>query len=185
MGGVYQSWDPSWQPQQGQPPWPPPGQQPWGRPTGPSVGWAVVLWVAAGACFAGMVLCGIMAVLGFTIDHHLDNNGVTTTATVTDVGDVNITVEFRTEDNQPATAEFTWWPEVYPEVDDRIEITYDPDDPSYAIQAGSDEDQIMGTVFAVAALLAFVAGAGASIGAVFVHRARGKAARSSGVNYYY
>ncbi len=162
---------------------PPPGPA-WGRPTGPSVGWAVVLWVTAAACLTAMVLCGIMAVLGFSIDHHLDNNGVTTTATVTDVGDVNITVEFRTEDHQPATAEFTWWPEVYPEVDDRIEITYDPDDPSYAIAAGSDEDQIMGTVFAAAAVLAFVAGAGAGIGAVFVHRARGNAARSPGYLYY-
>jgi len=124
-----------------------------------------------------------MAVLGFSLDNQLDNNGVTTTATVTEVGDVNIAVEFRTEDHQRATAEFTWWPEEYPEVDDRIEITYDRDDPSYAIAAGSDEDQIMATVLAVAAVLAFVAGAGASIGAVLVHRARGKAARSPG--YYY
>ena len=168
---MYQQWGP---------PPPPPG---WGRPTGPSAGWAVALWVTAAGCITAMVLCGIMAVLGFSLDNQLDNNGVTTTATVTEVGDVNITVEFRTEDHQRATAEFTWWPEVYPEVDDRIEITYDRDDPSYAIAAGSDEDQIMATVFAVAAVPAFVAGAGASIGAVLVHRARGKAARSPG--YYY
>ena len=110
----------------------------------------------------------------------MDNNGVKTSATVTKVDDINVTVEFTTEDNYPATAEFTWWPDEYPAVDDQIEITYDPDDPFYAIQAGSDEDQVMATVFAVAALCALGAAVGAGVGAVLIHRARGKAARFNG-----
>ncbi|HEX2285357.1 MAG TPA: DUF3592 domain-containing protein, partial [Mycobacterium sp.] len=160
-------------------PWPPPGQ-PWGRPAGPSVGWAVLLWCVAAMCVLGTLAFGGMAVYGFSLDNHLDNNGVTTTATVTDVADSSVTVDFTTEDKDRVSAEFIWWPEVYPAVGDRIEITYDPDDPSYVIQAGSNEDQIMATVLAAVASLALCAAVGASIGAVLVHRARAKAARSYG-----
>ncbi len=121
---------------------------------------------------------------GFSIDHHLDNNGVTTTRPSPRWATSTSPSSSGPKTTSRLTTEFTWWPEEYPEVDDRIEITYDRDDPSYAIAAGSDEDQIMATVFAVAAVLAFVAGAGAIIGAVLVHRARGKAARSPGYYYY-
>ena len=78
---------------------------------------------------------------------------------------------------------FTWWPDQYPAVDEQIKITDDPDDPSYAIQAGSDEDRVLATSFAVAAGLCLTVAAGTSIGAVFVHRARSKAARSGGFYY--
>lgn len=120
--------------------------------------------------------------MGFWIDNHLDNNGVTTTATVTDVGDVNITVEFTTEDSL-VTDDFTWWPDEYPAVGDQIEITYDPDDPSYVIQAGSNEDQLFAMGFAGATVLALGTGVAAGVGAVFVHRARAKAVRSDGFYY--
>jgi hypothetical protein len=170
---MYQGW--------GQP-LPPPGS-PWGRPAGPSVGWAVLLWCVAAGCLVGTLIFGGLAALGFSLDHNLDNNGVTTTATVTEVDDVDVAVEFTTEDNYRATAEFTWWPTEFPAVDDQIEITYDRDDPSYAIQAGSNEDQIMATGFAVAALFALGIAVGASVGAVLVHRARGKAVRSTGFYY--
>jgi hypothetical protein len=188
MGAMDHAWGPPGQPwpPPGQPwgppgqPWPPPGQ-PWGRRTGPSIGWAVLLWVVAAGCLAGTLLFGALAVVGFAIDNHLDNNGVTTSATVTEVGDGSVTVEFTTEEDRPVTADFIWWPEgEFPAVDDQIEITYDPDDPFYVIQAGSDEDQIMATGFAVAACCALVVAVGASVGAVLIHRARGKAARTAG-----
>ena len=118
--------------------------------------------------------------MGFWIDHHLDNNGVTTSATVVDVSDNTVTVRFSTEDNRRITTEFTWMPEDFPAVDDEIEITYDPDDPFYVIPAGSNEDQFLATVFAVIAAGALAVAIGASVGAVLVHRARGKADRSSG-----
>lgn len=120
--------------------------------------------------------------MGFWIDHHLDNNGVTTSAIVTDVDGSTVTVEFTTEDDR-VTDDFTWWPDEYPTVGDQIEITYDPDDPSYVIQAGSNEDQLFATGFAVATVLALGAGVAAGVGAVFVHRARTKAARADGFYY--
>jgi hypothetical protein len=168
-------WGPPWQP----PTWPPPGPA-WVRPAEPSVGWAVALWCVAAFCLAGTLLFGGMAAIGFWVDNQLDNNGVTTTATVTDVDDSTVTVEFMTEDNSRATADFTWFPDEYPAVDDQIEITYDRENPSYAIQAGSNEDQVMATVFAVLALFALGIAVSASVGAVLVHRVRGKAARSAG-----
>ena len=181
-----------WEPPLGWPSGPPPGPpwgtpgQPWGASPGPSVGWAVTLWVVGACCLGAALLLGVVAAAGFMIDNHMDNNGVTTTATVTDVdagGD--IAVEFWTEDDYPANARFTWWSDQYPAVDEQIEITYDPDDPSYVIQAGSDEDQVMATGFAVAAGLALVVAAGTGVGAVFVHRARAKAAARSGGFYRY
>ena len=177
-GAPPPEWGP---PPQGQP-WGPPGQQ-WGASTGPSVGWAVTLWVVAACCLGGALLLGLVSAAGFMIDNHMDHNGVTTTATVTDVDGSDIAVEFWTEDDYPVSARFTWWPDQYPAVDEQIEITYDPDDPSYAIQAGSDEDRVLATSFAVAAGLCLTVAAGTSIGAVFVHRARSKAARSGGFYY--
>jgi hypothetical protein len=164
------------------PQWPPPGPQ-WGRPAGPSVGWAVVLWCVAAFSIAGTLFFGSLAAVGFVIDNHLDNSGVTTNATVTDVDGGTVTVEFTTEDNHRITADFTWFPEEYPAVDDRIEITYDPDDPYYVIRAGSDEDQVLAMAFAAAAFCTLGVTAGASVGAVLIHRARAKAARATG--YYY
>jgi uncharacterized protein DUF3592 len=161
------------------PPWPPP-QPPWGRPAGPSVWWAVVLWGVAAICLAGTLLFGVLAATGFWLDNRLDNHGVTTSATVTEVDGSTVTVEFTTEDNYRATADFTWWPDEYPAIDDQIQITYDPDDPSYVTQAGSDEDQLMATGFAVAALGALSVAGAAGVGAVLIHHARGRAARFNG-----
>jgi hypothetical protein len=81
-------------------------------------------------------------------------------------------------------ADFTSFPEENPAVDDRIEITYDPDDPYYVIQAGSDEDQVLAMAFAVAAFCTLGVTAGASVGAVLIHRARAKAARATSYYYY-
>ena len=50
---------------------------------------------------------------------------------------------------EPATAEIVWFTYDVPAVCDDIEITYDPDDPSYATEAGSDSDAVMGIVYVV------------------------------------
>jgi hypothetical protein len=57
------------------------------------------------------------------------------------------------------------------------------DDPSCVIQAGSHEDRLLATAFAVGAGLCLTVAAGTSIRAVFVHRDRSKAARSDGFYY--
>ncbi|HJT91195.1 MAG TPA: DUF3592 domain-containing protein [Mycobacterium sp.] len=174
---MYQPWGPPPQP------WPPPGPPAWGRPTGPSAAWAVLLWCTAGVCLVSTLFFGLIATIGFSLDNHLDNNGVTTSAIVTDVDGSTVTVEFSTEDDDRVTDDFIWWPDEYPTVGDRIKITYDPDDTSYVIQAGSNEDQLIARGFAVAAVLALGTGVAAGAGAGFVHRARTKAARSDGFSY--
>jgi hypothetical protein len=120
--------------------------------------------------------------MGFWVDNNLDDTGVTTSATVVDVSDNTVTVRFSTEDNRRITTEFTWMPYDFPAVDDEIDITYDPENPFYVIPAGSNEDQVLATVFAVIAAGALAVAIGASIGAVLIHSARGKAERASG--YY-
>ena len=89
----------------------------------------------------------------------------------------SITVEFTTEEGAPATAEFVWVTGDVPAVGEEIQITYDPDDPSYATEAGSDSDVAMGVVYVVATLIAVAVMVGAVVGAVLVHRRRGKAKR--------
>lgn len=175
---------PGWGPQPQ--PWrPPPSGQAWGQPptAGPSVGWAVALWVVAAGAFGGALLFGILAVVGFTIDNHMDNYGVTTNATVIEVNGSKVTAEFTTEDDYLASAEFTWWSDDYPVVDDEIEITYNPDDTAYAVAAGSNEDQLLATGFAAGTGIALLVGVVSVIGAVLIHRARTKAARSAGFYY--
>jgi hypothetical protein len=164
------------------PPGPPPPQ--WGRPAGPSAAWAVVLWVVAAMSLAAALLFGVISAAGFWSDNHLDNEGVTTSATVTKVDDSTstITVEFTTEDNSRVTTELTLWPDESPAVDDQIDITYDPYDPSYAIRAGSNEDQLLATGFGFVALFGLAVAVAAGVGAVLIHRARGKASRFHG--YY-
>ncbi len=88
-----------------------------------------------------------------------------------------VTVEYTTDEGEPATAEIVWFTSDVPDVGDDIEITYDPYDPSYATEAGSDSDAMMGVIYVVAAVLAFATLVGAVIGAVIVHRKRGKAKR--------
>lgn len=140
--------------------------------TQPSVWWAVTLWSVAGACLLGAVLFGGFAVLGFSIDHHMETRGVTTSATVTDVADDRVSVEFTTADERWISTAFTWWPTERPTAGDRIDITYDSEDPYYVVKAGSPEDQVMATVFAVLALYALAVTVGAFVGAVLIHRAR-------------
>jgi hypothetical protein len=117
--------------------------------------------------------------MGFQINDQMDTEGVTTSATVTDVDGDRVTVRFTTESGRRVTSEFTWWPSEVPGVNDEIDITYDPRNPAYVIQAGSNEDQLLATAFALAALFALAVAVGAGVGAVIVHNARGKAARSN------
>jgi hypothetical protein len=161
--------------------WSPPPQGQWGLPTGPHVVWAVLAWGLAVVSLIGALVFGVIATAGFWSNSYLDEYGVTTTATVTDVQlfTDNVTVEFITEDGSPTTAEFVWFASDVPAVGDQIDITYDPDDPSYATEAGSDSDAVMGVVYVVAAVFALAVMVGAVIGAVLVHRRRGKAKRQS------
>ena len=158
---------------------PPPQGSPWGPPAGPHVVWAVLLWGLAVASLIGVVIAGFVAFVGFYSNSYLDSTGVTTTATVTHVERFTdtVTVEFTTDDGASATAEFVWMPNDVPAVGDEIQITYDPADPSYATEAGSDSDVAMGVVYAVGALFALAVMVGAIVGAVLVHRRRGKAKR--------
>jgi hypothetical protein len=159
--------------------WAPARQGPqWGQPAGPSVVWAVVLWIVAVGSLVGVVLCGVIAYAGFYYNNYLDSYGVTTTATVTDVQHFTdtVAVEFTTDDGTPATAEIVWLTDV-PAVGDEVEITYDPSDPSSATEAGSDSDAVMGVIYVVGAIFALAVMVGAVVGAVLVHRKRGKAKR--------
>lgn len=168
-------------------PWPPPPAQPaygppgyaWTpQPQGPHVLIAVLLWVlSAGALVATVAFAGLAA-FGVWSDRQMDTYGVTTTATVIEVNRFadTYTVEFTTEDNQTATATIIL-PSHTPDVGDQVDITYDSQDPSYATEAGSPEDIIMGVVYGFAAVIALAVAVGAVIGAVLVHRARGRAQR--------
>jgi hypothetical protein len=158
---------------------PPPQGPPWQQPAGPHVVWPVLLWGAAVVSLIGALVMGVIATAGFWSNSYLDDYGVTTTATVTDlqVFTDTVTVEFTTDDGAPATAEIVWFASDVPAVGDEIEITYDPDDPSYATEAGSDSDAVMGIVYVVGAVFALALAVGAVIGAVLVHRARGRARR--------
>jgi len=184
--------DPQWKPPDDYPYPPPPAYGPPGYtwapppqgpqwvppPPGPSVVWAVLLWVLAVFSGVGVLVGGVIAYAGFTSNSYFDSYGVTTTATVTDlqVFTDTATVEFTTEDGTPATAEIVWLTDP-PAVGDEVEITYDPYDPSWAIEAGSDSDAVMGFVFAAFAAAALAVALGAVVGAILVHRARGKARR--------
>jgi uncharacterized protein DUF3592 len=160
--------------------WPPPPQgSPWGPPAGPPVVWAVLLWGLAVVSLLGALVCGVVATAGFFSNSYLDSYGVTTTATVTHVQPFTdtVTVEFTTDDGASATAEFVWMTSDVPGVGEEIQITYDPDDPTYVTEAGSDSDVLMGVIYVVGAVIALAVMVGACIGAVLVHRKRGKAKR--------
>ena len=117
-----------------------------GAPAGPSVVWAVLLWVLAALSLIGALAFSGIATAGFFSNSYLDSYGVTTTATVTNVQVFTdtVTVEFTTDDGTPARAEIEWFAVGnVPAVGDEVEITYDPDDPWHATEAGSDSDAIM------------------------------------------
>ena len=158
---------------------PPPQGSPWGPPAGPPAVWAVLLWGLAIVSLIGALVCGVVAAAGFFSNSYLDSYGVTTTATVTDMQRFTdtVTVEFTTEHGAPARAEFVWMAGDVPAVGDEVQITYDPADPSYATGAGSDSDVVMGVIYVVGAVFALAVVVGAAIGAVLVHRRRGKAKR--------
>jgi hypothetical protein len=140
--------------------------------------WAVLLWFLAGVSLIGSLIFGGIAYAGYWSNSYLDSYGVTTTATVTDVEVFTdtVTVEFTSDGGAPVRAEIVWFAGNVPDVGDEVEITYDPSDPSYATEAGSDSDVIMAVVFIVGAVLGLAVMAGAIIGAVVIHRRRGKAA---------
>jgi len=158
---------------------PPPQQSPWGPPPGPHVVWAVLLWGLAVVSLIGVVIAGFIAFAGFYSNSYLDSYGVTTTATVTDLERFtdSVTVEFTTAKGAPATAEFVWVTGTLPAVGEEIQITYDPADPTYVTEAGSDSDVAMGVVYVIGALVALAVAVGAVVGAILVHRRRGKAKR--------
>jgi hypothetical protein len=135
-------------------------------------GWLIAFWCVAAAALIGAVLFGGLAALGFSVDRDMDRDGVTTTAAVTGVRGDRITVAFITDDEQMATAEFTWFTEPKPAEGDRIAITYDSSNPSYVVAAGSSEDQVIATVFAIIGAYASAVAAGCFVGAILIHRAR-------------
>lgn len=163
----------------GPPPWyPPPGHY---RPAdpGPSVGWAVGLWIVAGLSLVGTLVCGAMAGYALWITHHMSTEGVTTTGVVTAVSRYDdVTLDFTTENGQRVTAEVVWWSSDVPAVDDEIAIVYDPDDVTYVLPEGSDEDRIMAVGFSVATGVGLVVSIGTAIGATMVHRARSRNAKA-------
>jgi hypothetical protein len=175
-------WQPPGSPPYGQPNygWPPPPQwSPYAAPSGPPLVWAVLLWALAGISLVGSLIFGGIAYAGYWSNSYLDANGVTTTATVTDVEIFTdtVTVEFTSDGGTPVSAEIVWFAGNTPDVGDEVEITYDPSDPSYATEAGSDSDIIMAISFIVGAVLGLAVMVGAVVGAVLIHRRRGKTAR--------
>jgi hypothetical protein len=145
---------------------------------GPSAVWAGLLWGLAAISLIGALAVGALAVFGLITANQLADNGVTTTATVTKVNTMTdtVTVEFTTEEYLYAT-DIVSFSSVIAAVGDEIDITYDPDDPYYAIEAGSDEDFILAGVLAFCGMLGLAFAVGATIGAILVHRARGDARR--------
>ena len=137
----------------------------------------MALWIVAGLSLVGTLLCGAMAGFGFWISHHMATEGVTTTAVVTEVDRDDVTLDFTTEGGRTVTAEL-WMPSDTPDVHDEVMITYDPDDVTYVLPEGSDEDRIMAIVFLVIASVGLLIAVGAAIGAIFVHRARSRNAKA-------
>lgn len=142
---------------------------------GPSVGWAAALWVLAGVSLVGTLVCGSVGAYGLWTDHHMKSDGITTTALVTQVDpDEDVTLEYTTSSGRVITTEVVWMPFDVPRVDDEVMITYDPDDLSYVIPEGSNEDRVLGIVFLVVACVGLVIALGCSVGAILVHRARSR-----------
>lgn len=137
------------------------------------------MWIVAGLSLVGTLLCGAMAGYGFWITHHMATEGVTTTAVVTEVHLDDVTLDFTTESGRQVTVETLWMPSDVPAVDDEVTITYDPDDVTYVVPEGSNEDRIMAIGFLVAACVGLLVAVGTAIGAIFVHRARSRNARAA------
>ena len=151
-----------------------PPHQAWVPDGGPDVRWAVGLWVVAALSLIGTLLFAGLATYGFWISNHMDENGVSTPAVVAQVDGDEVTVEFTAENGESVTAEITWMSFDVPASGDEVNVTYDPDDVTYAVPGGSNEDRILAIVFAVIASLGLLVTSGATIGAILVHRARSR-----------
>lgn len=153
---------------------------------GPALGWAVTLWILAGLALLAMLLCVGLSAYGFWIANHMEENGVTTSALVTNVAeDGDVTVEF-TADGGQVTETITWLSLDDVEVGETIDVTYDPNDVTYVLRAGSNEDRAFAIGFAVAAGACLLVASLLTLGAVLVHRARtrnAKAADSTALAY--
>ena len=137
------------------------------------------LWIVAGLALLGSLLCGAMAGYEFSTNHHMATEGVAATAVVTKVdrgGDV--TLHFTTESGRSVTADLVWMAFDVPKVDDKVKITYDPDDATYVVPAGSNEDRIIAIVFLVMTGVGLLISVGTATGAIFVHRARSRNVRA-------
>jgi hypothetical protein len=146
---------------------------------GPDVGWAIGLWIIAGLSLVVTLLFGVLAAYGFWISHHMDEDGVTTPAVVTQVDGSDVTIDFTTDDGESVTAEIYWMPADVPATGEEVMITYDPDDVTYAVPDGSNEDRFLAIVFAVAAGVGLLVMSGAGIGAILVHSARSRNAKAA------
>ena len=150
------------------------------REPGPSVGWAAGLWVLAGMSLVDTLICGTIGGFGLWTSHHMENDGITTSAAVTQVDSDDVTLEYTTSSGEVITAEIVWMSLEVPDVDDEVMITYDPDDLSYVIPEGSNEDRVFGIVFLVAAGIGLAIAVSAMVGAILVHRARSRNKRAAG-----
>jgi hypothetical protein len=138
----------------------------------PTRRWAALLWVtAAGALFAAVLLAAL-AYGNHGYGRYLDEQGLTTPATVIDVGATAVTVEFADYRGTRSVAQVRWWPPDYPTRDDRVEITYDPWDPRDAVRAGSPQYQVLAVLFTVGVGYSLSVAIGSTAGALLVHRAR-------------
>lgn len=145
----------------------------WTPPVGPHVGWAIGLWVLAGLTAIGTAFCTFMTVYGFWFLHHMDEEGVSTTAVVTrvDGGAVDVRYTVRGDETE---AELFWSPVEDLSTGDEIEVVYDPDDVTYVVPEGSDGDRYLAIGFAVATGVGLLVVVGAVVGAVVIHRVRSR-----------
>jgi hypothetical protein len=140
------------------------------------VAWPVVLWVLTGLALIGALVMGVLAAGILWVDRTLDTRGVETTATVVAVDDVFGTVDVEFEaDGEPVTVTLTYASDPLPAEGDTVSVEYDPADPALARAAGSSGELIGGIVFLVLAGLGLVVAIAATIGAILLHRARGRA----------
>ncbi|KAA1395891.1 hypothetical protein [Aeromicrobium ginsengisoli] len=137
------------------------------------------MWIVAGVSLLGTLVCGTLAGYGFWVDHHMDTEGVSARAVVTEVDGDDVTLDFTTASGRLVTADLLWMPFDVPEVHDEVMITYDPDDLTEVRPEGSNEDQVLATVFLVCACVGLLVSIGTAVGAILVHRARSRNARAA------
>jgi hypothetical protein len=78
-------------------------------------------------------------------------------------------------DGEPVTVTLSYASDPLPAEGDTVTVEYDPADPTLARPAGSSSETIGGIVFLVLAGIGLVVAVAATVGAVFLHRARGRA----------